>query len=573
MTLCQTSKSVPRYHVLSNVTQCSTVQKSLVPLQGMSTETTPPTSWGDSPVSLLSIIPSYNDQSTAGEQNPSSYTQVETFSSTDVGVGTRRLKSRDVQVKIVEPTLSLGKTKESPENREETDFDKDAVLLLLNKLYNLLVSTANERAMITNFLVSKRYERGIEVCGNTYSLEALSKTLLNREASIYCHYCYGKLLLFGEKLNILSSFWPTGPSTAGALATFTASDIISFNSTDYVTAVVPHPSLSNKLAVGTIKGTVSILTLNFTERTISVISAINKDISHTGRIVFIQWFNMNQLLGIITAGTDGRILVWEVARSDPNESGFLRLCSGVGFLIRPKNVTTGSSLSKSQIYKSISSVQLLQGLSTPKSLGFIVAFDGGVVQEVSFFLKPATAPKFYEDLLDTHKTGLKTLRQYSLMPGTRSVQGLPQTLLKSVTNKAQLIYLSTCRLILQGNGSLIMSELQSNTAIQKLIFKSEHPLTDFIVFDKTIIAIDTHGSVSVFSFLADDVVVLPVAHAKYSTSAQDWAITLCSYQMERSAIILAKCRKEARVLEVPLINSILTDERYMARLYMHTFSP
>ncbi|EFO65633.1 Hypothetical protein GLP15_3347 [Giardia lamblia P15] len=539
----------------------------------MSAEIMPPRSWGDSPVSLLNITPSYDDQSKATEQNPSSYTQVETFPSTDVGVGTRRLKSQEIQAKIVEPTLSSGKTKESLENIEKIDFDKDTILLLLNKLYNLLVSTAEERAMITNLLVSKCYGQGIEVCGNTYSLETLSKTLLNRDASIYCHYCYGKLLLFGEKLSILSSFWPMGPSTTGALTAFTASDIIPFNSTNYVTTVVPHPSLSNKLAVGTIKGTVSILTLNFTERTISVISTINKDISHTGRVIFIQWFNMNQVLGIITASTDGKILVWEVVRSDPNESGFLRLYSGVGFLIRPKNVTTGSNLSKSQIYKSISSVQLLQGLNTPKSLGFIVAFDGGTIQEISFFLKPAIAPKFYEDLLDTHKTGLKTLRQYGLMPGTRSVQCLPQILLKSVTNKAQLIYLNTCRLILQGNGSLIMSEVQSNATIQKLIFKSEHPLTDFIVFDKTIIAIDIQGSVSVFSFLADDVVVHPIAHAKYSTHAQDWTITLCSYQMERSAIILAKCRKEARVLEVPLISSILTNERYMARLYMHTFSP
>lgn len=539
----------------------------------MSVEDIPPKSWGNSPVSVLSIVPSCDDHTGTNEQTSSSYTQVETFPSADIGVGTRRLKSRDVQAKIVEPALSSGKAKGSLESKLDIDADKEAILSLLHRMHNLIVSTVEERSMITTFLVTKRYEQGVELHGNTYNLEALYEAMLNRDASIYCHYCYGKLLLFGEQLMILSSFWPSGPLATGSLSTFTTSDIAPFNSDDYITAVVPHPSLSNKLAVGTVKGTVSILTLNFTDRTINVVSAISKDISHTGRIVFIQWFNMSQVLGVITAGADGRILIWEIARGESNDSSFLRPYSGVSFLIRLKNVTTGSSLSKSQIYKNISSVQLLQGLSTPNSLGFIVGFDSGAVQEISFSLKPASAPKFYEDLIDTHKTGLKTLRQYGFMPGTRSVRSLPQTLLKSVVNKAQLIYLNSCRFILQGNGSLIMSEVQSATAIQKLIFKSEHPLTDFIIFDKTVLAIDIQGSVSVFSLLADDIVVLPIAHARHTTHASDWAITLCSYQVERSAIILAKCRKEARVLEVPLVSSILTDERYMAQLYARTYSP
>lgn len=521
----------------------------------------------------LSIVPSYSDQAGSDTQGSSSHTQVEILPSVDAGVGTRRLKSRDVQVKIAEPILSSGKISGPPENGNDMNFDKDTVLLLLNKMYNLLVSTAEQRNMITHFLVSKRYKQGLELHDNTYNLESFSRSMPNRDTSVYCYYCYGKLLLFGEKLSILSSFWPSGAPVTGTPATFTASDIIPFNSTDYVTAVAPHPSLSNKLAVGTINGTVSIMTLNFVERTASVISTINKDVSHTGRIIFIQWFAMSQITGIITAGTDGKILVWEIARSESNDATFLRLYSGVGFLIRPKNVTAGSSLSKSQIYRAISSVQLLQGMSAPNSLGFIVGFDSGAVQEVSFSLKPASAPKFYEDLLDTHKTGLKTIRQYGFMPGTRSVRSFPQTLLKSVTNKAQLIYLNACRFILQGNGSLIMSEVQSTTTIQKLIFKSDCPLTDFIIFDKTVLAIDTQGSVSVFSLLADDIVVLPIAHARHSTHDTNWAITLCSYQRERSAIILARCKREARVLEVPLVNSILTDERYMARLYARTFSP
>lgn len=531
----------------------------------MTTETTNYQSWGDSPVTSLSIVPSYDDQIGSDIQSSSSHTQVEIFSSVDVGVGTRRLKSRDVQIKITEPVLSSG-------NRTDPVFDKDAVLILLNKLYNLLVSAADERDMITNFLVTKRYEQGFELRDNTYSLESFSKSMLDGNAIVYCYYCYGKLLLFGEKLSILSSFWPSGAPVTGPPTTFTTSDIIPFNSTDYVTAVVPHPSLSNKLAIGTIKGTIAILTLNFTERTVSIVSIANKNICHNGEILFIKWFNMSQITGIITAGVDGKILVWEITHGDSNDPSVLRLHSGVGFLIRPKNLTIGSILNKSQIYKGISSVQLLQGVSTPNSLSFIVAFNNGVVQEISFAFKPASPPKFYEDLLDTHKTGLKTIRQYGFMPGTRSVQSIPQTLLKSVTNKAHLIYLNACRFIIQGNGSLIMSEVQSTATIQKLIFKSDHPLTDFILFDKTVLTIDTQGSVLIYPLLANDIVVLPVAQAKHSTYDINWNITLCSYQMERSAIILARCKKEVRILEVPLISSILTDERYMAQLYARTIS-
>ncbi|TNJ27840.1 hypothetical protein GMRT_12649 [Giardia muris] len=501
-------------------------------------------SLGDSALVTLDVNPA----SSEGVEAMGTSVQTDQVDLVDVGVGTSKQRQVGTQANISDPPL-LSQTKAVPDPSELSSSSSSDLLQGLRRALTLLELDGSLNRRLTHLLLSNRKHASIDVRD--------AQCTIPSDAGL-AFYSHGKLLLIGREIQLYTPFWPTtSPSDlTGTYTRLRTGAIPPFSSTNSVTCVTPYGGTSSRLAVGSERGTLGVLNVDYPARTCGLVIGPT-ELCHTDAILLIHWLRLEQAPALLTVGRDGKVLVWRYVDDT------LTLRAGIMLPVKIKGTTQGSILQKACLPLAIVCASILRDSGTTVEVA--VALQSGVTHELSFSLKPTIAPQFQADLLDSSKTGLKILSHYTLSSGVKRLLPFPSELLRTAINKRHQLYLRTCRFILTQDGALTLQDVSSNPPRQEQLFDAGEPLADFVIVDKNIIALAESTSVHVFELLSSRLARPVTSFTLRHERCPNATLAVATFERGVSATVVLQAMTQVRVLTVPLTPTVLADSLCIRR--------
>lgn len=521
-------------------------------------------------------------------------TQTDVVEATEIGVATRRLKNRDTQASATDLPVTSA---EKHDPKEHLSLSDPQLVRGLEYAYEVLQTSVYDRSHFTSTLLNLLAETPDEYGISFVDLHTVLS--VDQQTQVFSCLSISRLFAFhGTTVSLIQSFWPR--CTTAEPVRYVAQKVcdMPYFSAQRVTYTAVHPAHVNMFCIGSDRGVISAYKFNYDTRKLTEVCSINAQapLSHTGSIIFAIWQNLtpDTPLCIISASTDGSILVWELRQDEGTPSHFDCLS---GAFITLKSKLSASFPGSLPLGKSLTSASVCHFSHQHNTVVALVSTEDGHILEVSFTLRRPARPASLVDIADASKSGLRILRHYATVPAARRVAYLDPSLIAACRNNFYALRMRNSHLVLDGLGTLTLVDATpasgaAGASTTLLRFRSDVPILDFLAVDKYVVALTESNSIQLFSLLSCSGPLttqsIPAGDTAGPTASSDTSgdaaqylmpeysvsrtsldlsrygaykacsLELCEHVQDKHIHTLVRCRGGAAVVRIPLPVCILT---------------